>query len=153
MKPVVLNIEDRETDSTQLLWALEDLGKAEDEDFEFLLAADSDAALAVLAERKPTNVLLDINLQGSPISNGLDLVPDLLAAVPDLQIVILTTSVKKDDVDRAQELGIQAYMTKSVGPDFAESLNTWWMVFVENKYCPPDLAKQHFVFIDPKFVG
>ena len=47
-------------------------GVLEDEGYTTRVAADSDAALAALAERRPSLVLLDVWLQGSRL-DGLDL--------------------------------------------------------------------------------
>jgi two-component system nitrogen regulation response regulator NtrX len=51
-------------------------GVLEDEGYQARTAADSDAALAALAERRPSLVLLDVWLQGSRI-DGLDLLDEI----------------------------------------------------------------------------
>lgn len=64
-------------------------GVLEDEGFTARTAADSDAALAALAERRPSLVLLDVWLQGSRL-DGLELLDVLKAKDPSLPVLVIS---------------------------------------------------------------
>ena len=63
-------------------------GILEDEGYEARLAADSDSALAAIADRKPSMVVLDIWLQGSRL-DGLELLEVIKERHADLSVVII----------------------------------------------------------------
>ncbi len=64
-------------------------GVLEDEGYTARTAADSDAALAAIAERRPSLVLLDVWLQGSRL-DGLDLLDLLKAQDPSLPVLVIS---------------------------------------------------------------
>lgn len=64
-------------------------GVLEDEGYTARTAADSDAALAAIAERRPSLVLLDVWLQGSKL-DGLDLLDVLKAKDPSLPVLVIS---------------------------------------------------------------
>lgn len=64
-------------------------GILEDEGYATRKAADSDSALAVIAERKPSMVFLDIWLQGSRL-DGLELLEEIRKTHADLPVVIIS---------------------------------------------------------------
>lgn len=70
-------------------------------------------ALRVLKENSavlPDLILLDLQLTGM---NGLDAIPLLLDAVPDVEIIILSQSDREEDVLKAIAAGASGYLLKS----------------------------------------
>lgn len=64
-------------------------GVLEDEGYAPRTAADSDAALAALAERRPSLVLLDVWLKGSKL-DGLELLDIIKARDPSLPVLVIS---------------------------------------------------------------
>lgn len=60
-----------------------------DEGFETRLAFDSDSALAALAERRPSLVVLDVWLQGSRL-DGIELLDEIKQRDPTLPVVVIS---------------------------------------------------------------
>ncbi|MGN7161444.1 nitrogen assimilation response regulator NtrX [Sphingomonas sp. SAFR-052] len=83
MKLDILVVDD-ETDIRELV-----AGVLEDEGYETRGAADSDAALEAVAQRRPSLVLLDVWLQGSRL-DGLDLLDELKARDPSLPVLVIS---------------------------------------------------------------
>jgi len=73
-------------------------------------AADGEAALAECRRLRPDLVLADITMPGM---NGLDLLGELRATLPDTQVVILTCHRDFDYVRTAMRLGALDYMVKA----------------------------------------
>ncbi|MDJ0277145.1 sigma-54 dependent transcriptional regulator [Sphingomonas sp. 2R-10] len=83
MKLDILVVDD-ETDIRELV-----AGVLEDEGYETRGAADSDAALEAVAQRRPSLVLLDVWLQGSRL-DGLELLDELKARDPSLPVLVIS---------------------------------------------------------------
>ncbi|KQN80230.1 AAA family ATPase [Sphingomonas sp. Leaf67] len=83
MKLDILVVDD-ETDIRELV-----AGVLEDEGYDTRGAADSDAALEAVAQRRPSLVLLDVWLQGSRL-DGLDLLDELKARDPSLPVLVIS---------------------------------------------------------------
>ena len=64
-------------------------GVLEDEGYQARSAADSDAALAAIDERRPSLVLLDVWLQGSRL-DGLDLLAEIKRRDPSLPVLVIS---------------------------------------------------------------
>ena len=64
-------------------------GVLEDEGYQARTAPDSDSALAALAERRPSLVLLDVWLQGSRL-DGLDLLDEIKRRDPSLPVLVIS---------------------------------------------------------------
>ncbi|MET0251608.1 MAG: sigma-54 dependent transcriptional regulator [Novosphingobium sp.] len=64
-------------------------GVLEDEGYTCRTAGDSDAALAAVDERRPSLVLLDVWLHGSPI-DGLEVLDAIKAREPELPVIIFS---------------------------------------------------------------
>jgi two-component system, NtrC family, nitrogen regulation response regulator NtrX len=64
-------------------------GILEDEGYQARLAGDSDSALAQLAERKPSLLVLDIWLHGSPM-DGLELLDLVKERYPTLPVIVIS---------------------------------------------------------------
>jgi DNA-binding NarL/FixJ family response regulator len=85
---------------------------ADQPEIEVVGAAGSAAeARSLLAQARPEVALLDLEL---PDVNGLDALPTLLAAWPDLRILVFTAYDGEERVQRALEAGAKGYLLKGV---------------------------------------
>ncbi|OED41918.1 hypothetical protein AB833_08715 [Chromatiales bacterium (ex Bugula neritina AB1)] len=79
-----------------------------------------DEALALVAEKQPDIVLLDLRMGEV---GGLDVLSDIRAQWPQQCVVILTTSIEESDLLNALKLGANGYLLKDIEPDsFVELL-------------------------------
>jgi two-component system nitrogen regulation response regulator NtrX len=86
-------------------------GVLEDEGYSARTAADSDAALAALAERRPSLVLLDVWLQGSRI-DGLDLLDEIKRRDPTLPVLVISGHGNIDTAVAAIHRGATDFIEK-----------------------------------------
>ena len=91
-------------------------GILEDEGYEARLAADSDSALAAIADRKPSMVVLDIWLQGSRL-DGLELLEVIKERHPDLPVVIISGHGNIETAVSAIKRGAYDYIEKPFKAD------------------------------------
>ncbi|MEE4236646.1 MAG: sigma-54 dependent transcriptional regulator [Anderseniella sp.] len=91
-------------------------GILEDEGYEARLAGDSDSALAAIAERRPSMVVLDIWLQGSRL-DGLDLLIEIKQAHADLPVVIISGHGNIETAVSAIKRGAYEYIEKPFKAD------------------------------------
>lgn len=96
-------------DEPNIVVSLEFLMKREG--FEVAVAADGEAALKSVEEKKPDLVLLDIML---PKKNGFEVCQTIRAnpAWQSVRIVMLTAKGRDTEVAKGLALGADAYMTK-----------------------------------------
>ncbi|MFG3442982.1 response regulator [Nonomuraea sp. NPDC047897] len=93
-------------DALALLLGLED-------DLEIVARVPSgDAVVPAALEHRPDAALLDIELPGR---SGLDVLPELRAALPGCAVLILTTFARPGYLRRAMEAGAAAFLVKD-GP-------------------------------------
>lgn len=93
-------------DALALLLGLED-------DLEIVARVPSgDAVVPAALEHRPDAALLDIELPGR---SGLDVLPELLAALPECAVLILTTFARPGYLRRAMEAGAAGFLVKD-GP-------------------------------------
>nr|MBA3897721.1 sigma-54-dependent Fis family transcriptional regulator [Sphingomonadaceae bacterium] len=86
-------------------------GVLEDEGYAPRVAADSDAALAAIAERRPSLVLLDVWLQGSRL-DGLDLLDVIKAKDPSLPVLVISGHGNIDTAVAAIRRGAADFIEK-----------------------------------------
>ncbi len=91
-------------------------GILQDEGFETRLAHNSDAALAEVALRKPSMMILDIWLQGSKL-DGLDLLLEIKQLHPTLPIVIISGHGNIETAVAAIKRGAYEYVEKPFNAD------------------------------------
>ncbi len=91
-------------------------GILQDEGFETRLAKDSNEALALTEERRPSLVILDIWLQGSPM-DGLEVLAQLKKQHPDLSVVIISGHGNIETAVAAIKLGAYDYIEKPFKAD------------------------------------
>ncbi|MGO1627138.1 MAG: response regulator transcription factor [Halomonadaceae bacterium] len=82
--------------------------------FEVSVAQDAEQALALAVELKPAMATLDLKLEHS---SGLKLLPDLLAAVPQCRVVVLTGYSSIATAVEAIKLGAVNYLCKPADAD------------------------------------
>ena len=104
-------IVDDEVDIRELI-----AGILQDEGFETRLARNSDAALAALADRRPSLVVLDIWLQGSKL-DGLDLLSVMRERHPELAVVIISGHGNIETAVSAIKRGAYDYIEKPFNAD------------------------------------
>ncbi|MCR4512400.1 response regulator transcription factor [Aeromicrobium sp. 50.2.37] len=74
-------------------------------------AATVEDARRLAAELRPDLALVDVRL---PDGDGLDLAAELLAARPELRVVVLTAYPRADLVERARAVGVAALLAKEL---------------------------------------
>jgi DNA-binding NarL/FixJ family response regulator len=102
---------------------------------EVLEAADAREALAVIRQRRPDLVVLDLNLPGL---GGLELLKRLIAAGSG-PILVLSMHAEPLYARRALEAGAAGYMTKNASPD--ELLTAVRRVSAGGRYVEAELAQ------------
>ncbi len=73
------------------------------------LAASGDDALRQTSELQPDVVLMDISMPGL---NGVEATRQILSTWPDAQVLMVTGSDARQDVDAARVAGAAGYVTK-----------------------------------------
>jgi two-component system nitrogen regulation response regulator NtrX len=86
-------------------------GVLEDEGYTVRTAADSDAALGAIAERRPSLVLLDVWLHGSRL-DGMDLLDELKARDPRLPVLVISGHGNIDTAVAAIRRGATDFIEK-----------------------------------------
>src|SRR5262249_50763497 len=104
-------IVDDEADIRELM-----AGILQDEGYETRLARNSDAALAALADRRPSLVVLDIWLQGSKL-DGLDLLTVIRERHAELPVVIISGHGNIETAVSAIKRGAYDYIEKPFNAD------------------------------------
>ena len=91
-------------------------GILQDEGYETRLARNSDAALAALADRRPSLIVLDIWLQESKL-DGLDLLTVIRERHPELPVVIISGHGNIETAVSAIKRGAYDYIEKPFNAD------------------------------------
>jgi DNA-binding NarL/FixJ family response regulator len=78
-----------------------------------LLAADPEAAMALVREHQPDAVLLDVDLAGE---DGLALVPQVRAAAPGAAVIVFS-SASRASAQAAARSGADAFVAKGTDVD------------------------------------
>ncbi|WBH16575.1 nitrogen assimilation response regulator NtrX [Sphingomonas radiodurans] len=86
-------------------------GVLEDEGYETRTAADSDSALAAIAERRPSLVLLDVWLQGSRL-DGLELLAEIKRRDPSISVLVISGHGNLDTAVAAIRQGAADFIEK-----------------------------------------
>ncbi|WP_375381980.1 sigma-54-dependent transcriptional regulator [uncultured Sphingomonas sp.] len=86
-------------------------GVLEDEGYDTRTAADSDATLEAIAERRPSLVLLDVWLQGSRL-DGLELLDEIKRRDPSLPVLVISGHGNLDTAVAAIRRGASDFIEK-----------------------------------------
>jgi DNA-binding NarL/FixJ family response regulator len=83
-------------------------------------AADVTSAVAAVTQHRPDVVLLDVHLPGG---GGVEVLRQVLPALPDTRVLALSVSDAADDVVGVIRAGARGYVTKTVtGPELVEAI-------------------------------
>jgi two-component system nitrogen regulation response regulator NtrX len=104
--PLDVLIVDDERDIRELV-----AGVLDDEGYGTRTAADSDAALAAIRERRPSLVLLDVWLQGSKL-DGLDLLDEIKLRDPSIPVLVISGHGNLDTAVAAIRRGAADFIEK-----------------------------------------
>ncbi|MEO0562883.1 MAG: response regulator transcription factor, partial [Chloroflexota bacterium] len=77
-------------------------------------AADGDAAIALAAQLAPDVMLLDIRMKGR---DGLSALPEIKAASPCTQVIVLTTYANPSYLTQAMQSGASGFLLKEADMD------------------------------------
>ena len=77
-------------------------------------APDGVQALPVARQTRPDVVLMDLSM---PIMNGIDATREVTASMPDVRVIVLTTSTNGQDVHDAAAAGAIGFLSKGADPD------------------------------------
>ena len=91
-------------------------GVLQDEGYETRAAADSDAALEAIANRRPSLVLLDVWLQGSRL-DGLDLLDEIKRRDPSIPVLVISGHGNLDTAVAAIRRGAVDFIEKPFNAD------------------------------------
>lgn len=82
------------------------------EGFSVAVARNGEEGLVRVREETPVIILLDLVM---PKKDGFEFIRDMRRdeAIPEIPVVVLTNLGQEHDVERAQSLGISAYLLKS----------------------------------------
>jgi two-component system, OmpR family, alkaline phosphatase synthesis response regulator PhoP len=109
-RPLIL-VADNETDIIALVRF-----RLEREGYEVISALDGAEALRLALERRPDAALLDVRM---PALDGYEVVRKIRQeeAVAKMPVIMLSASIKADDVDRSYEAGADHHLGKPFSPD------------------------------------
>ncbi len=107
----VLVVEDDPGLQSQLRWSFEDC--------EVLVADDRASAIAQLRRAEPAVVTLDLGLPPDPggVSEGFATLQEILQALPDTKVIVVTGHDDKGNAVRAIGLGAYDFYEKPIDPD------------------------------------
>jgi CheY-like chemotaxis protein len=106
----------------------------EDEGYEVISASQGEAALALIKERKPALILLDVMMPGI---SGLDVLRTL-RSLPDPSIthtpvIVITAKSQSSDIDEALGAGATSYIVKPFRPEaLIEKVQKFLPVKIQN---------------------
>jgi DNA-binding NarL/FixJ family response regulator len=103
----------------------------------FTEAGNADDALAVLAKRPTSLVVLDINMPGR---SGLDVLKDVKRLYPRLPVIVLSVQPEDQYAMRCLRAGAAAYINKDSAPDELEHAAK--KVLGGGRYVGPNLAEK-----------
>ncbi|MFN8580479.1 MAG: response regulator transcription factor [Gemmatimonadaceae bacterium] len=107
----------------------------------YVVAVESDAReiVATALKHKPEVLILDVSM---PHRNGLELIPEVAAAVPDVKIIVVTMHVDRTLADLAMQSGAHAFLPKEAS---AEELNSAIAEVVDGKrFVSPRVPRRSF---------
>jgi two-component system NtrC family response regulator len=110
-KQKILLVEDDPGLQKQLKWSLAD--------YELVLAADRDSAIAQLRRHEPAVVLLDLGLppDADGASEGLAALQQILSLAPATKVIVVTGNLDRANAVKAIQLGAYDFFKKPFDPD------------------------------------
>jgi DNA-binding NarL/FixJ family response regulator len=89
--------------------ALEAILESEDQIRVIGRAGDGEEAARLASELEPDVIVMDLSM---PVLDGFEAMREIAGRVPGAAVVVLTGSAEPSDVERAQQAGAAAYVTK-----------------------------------------
>ncbi|OJZ21632.1 MAG: PEP-CTERM-box response regulator transcription factor [Thiobacillus sp. 65-29] len=110
-KQKILLVEDDPGLQKQLKWSLSD--------YELLIAADRDDAIAQLRRHEPCVVLLDLGLPPDPdgATEGIATLQQILSLAPATKVIVVTGNLDRANAVKAIHLGAYDFFQKPFDPD------------------------------------
>ena len=110
-KQKILLVEDDSGLQKQLKWSLAD--------YELVMAADRDSAIAQLRRHEPPVVLLDLGLPPDPdgATEGLAALQQILSLAPATKVIVVTGNLDRSNAVKAIHLGAYDFFQKPFDPD------------------------------------
>ncbi|MDA8129154.1 MAG: PEP-CTERM-box response regulator transcription factor [Betaproteobacteria bacterium] len=110
-KQKILLVEDDPGLQKQLKWSLSD--------YELVVAADRDSAIAQLRRHEPPVVLLDVGLPPDPdgATEGLAALQQILSLAPLTKVIVVTGNLDRSNAVKAIHLGAYDFFHKPFEPD------------------------------------
>ena len=110
-KQKILLVEDDPGLQKQLKWSLAD--------YELVIAADRDSAIAQLRRHEPAVVLLDLGLPPDPdgATEGLATLQQILSLAPATKVIVVTGNLDRSNAVKAIQLGAYDFFQKPFEPD------------------------------------
>ncbi|OJW57673.1 MAG: PEP-CTERM-box response regulator transcription factor [Thiobacillus sp. 65-1059] len=110
-KQKILLVEDDPGLQKQLKWSLAD--------YELVMAADRDSAVAQLRRHEPAVVLLDLGLppDADGASEGLAALQQILSLAPATKVIVVTGNLDRSNAVKAIRLGAYDFFQKPFDPD------------------------------------
>ncbi|OYW15039.1 MAG: sigma-54-dependent Fis family transcriptional regulator, partial [Hydrogenophilales bacterium 12-64-6] len=110
-KQKILLVEDDPGLQKQLKWSLAD--------YELVMAADRDSAIAQLRRHEPPVVLLDLGLPPDVdgATEGLAALQQILSLAPSTKIIVVTGNLDRSNAVKAIHLGAYDFFQKPFDPD------------------------------------
>ncbi|MFO7543414.1 MAG: PEP-CTERM-box response regulator transcription factor [Thiobacillus sp.] len=110
-KQKVLLVEDDPGLQKQLKWSLSD--------YELVMAADRDSAIAQLRRHEPSVVLLDLGLppDADGATEGLATLQQILSLAPATKVIVVTGNLDRSNAVQAIHLGAYDFFQKPFDPD------------------------------------
>lgn len=110
-KQKILLVEDDPGLQKQLKWSLSD--------YELVIAADRDSAIAQLRRHEPPVVMLDLGLPPDVdgATEGLAALQQILSLAPSTKIIVVTGNLDRNNAVRAIHLGAYDFFQKPFDPD------------------------------------
>lgn len=110
-KQTILLVEDDPGLQKQLKWSLSD--------YELIVAADRDSAIAQLRRHEPPVVLLDLGLppDADGATEGLAALQEILSLAPATKVIVVTGNLDRNNAVQAIQLGAYDFFQKPFEPD------------------------------------
>ncbi|MDY0071403.1 MAG: PEP-CTERM-box response regulator transcription factor [Thauera sp.] len=104
-------VEDDPTLQKQMKWAFDQ--------FDTVLASDRESGLAQLRRHEPAVVTMDLGLPPAPddVSEGFQLLREMLALAPDTKVIVLTGQHDRDNAVKAVGMGAYDFFAKPFEPE------------------------------------
>lgn len=99
-------------------------------------ASDGTEAVDIVAKLKPDVVVMDVNL---PTMDGIEATRRVLAATPDVKVLVLASSDERSQVAEAVQAGASGYVLKTAAPD--EVIDAVRRVGAGELVFPPSIAE------------